>query len=43
MSIIGAIVACVIAIAIPGMYYVNSIAETKNTHVIEADFLARSI
>lgn len=43
MSIIGAVVACLIATVIPAMHYVNSIAETKNAHSTEAHFLARSV
>jgi PAS domain S-box-containing protein len=43
MSILGAFAACVFAIAIPSVYYVISINETRHTLTIEAAFLAKSI
>ncbi len=43
MSILGAIAACVFAIAIPSVYYATSINGAKNTLTIEAAFLKKSI
>jgi PAS domain S-box-containing protein len=43
MGILGAFAACVIATAIPSVYYVISITGTQHTHTIEAVFLAKSI
>ena len=43
MSILGAVAACVFAIAIPSVYYAISISETGQTLTVEADFFAKSI
>ncbi len=43
MSVLGALTACAIAFALPGIYYVISINKTKQTHTIEAAFIAKSV